>query len=173
MGDPLCDPNGNGYEVPPIAGHGTHVAGLIAANGSSSNPIYGTCERCGVAMWRIVHTRCTNGVFYLTQNNTPYHASLALLAQQGSQIISVSLASSAYPGNYCDLHPKEVFCLAITYADERGVALVASSGNWRNDIYFPAKDFRVIAAGGVQEDLTLWDELPNMGTANCPLGSDQ
>ena len=45
--------------------------------------------------------------------------------------------------------------------------MVASSGNDRNDVNFPASDARVIAAGGFQEDLALWDESPG-NTANCP-----
>lgn len=44
-------------------------------------------------------------------------------------------------------------CLTITYAVSRDVAMVASSGNVRSDLDFPASDTRVISAGGFQSDL--------------------
>ncbi len=43
--------------------------------------------------------------------------------------------------------------------------MVASSGNGRDALDFPASDPRVIAAGGFQQNLALWDLWPN-----CPAG---
>jgi subtilisin family serine protease len=67
--------------------------------------------------------------------------------------------------NYCQLHPSYAMCLAITHARNRDVAMVASSGNGRTALDFPASDPRVIAAGGFQQNLAVWDLWPN-----CPAG---
>ncbi len=54
-------------------------------------------------------------------------------------------------------------CLAIAHAAYRDVAMVASSGNGRTQLDFPAADPRMIAAGGFEQSLGLWDMWPN-----CP-----
>jgi hypothetical protein len=54
-------------------------------------------------------------------------------------------------------------CLAIAHAAYHDVAMTASSGNGRTQLDFPAADPRVIAVGGFQQNLALWDMWPN-----CP-----
>ena len=55
------------------------------------------------------------------------------------------------PANYCATLPVDeadaAMCLAIDHANHRDIAMVASSGNARTDLEFPANDSRVIAAG--------------------------
>lgn len=60
-------------------------------------------------------------------------------------------------------------CLALSVATGRDVAMVGASGNDKTLIHFPARDPRVIAAGGYQVDGTLWDEAPSGNEADCPL----
>ncbi len=45
---------------------------------------------------------------------------------------------------------------------------VASSGNKRTELDFPASDKRVISAGGFQSNAAFWDESPG-SISNCPL----
>jgi hypothetical protein len=47
--------------------------------------------------------------------------------------------------------------------------MVASSGNRRTEINFPASDKRVISVGGFQQNLALWDDSPG-SAVNCPAG---
>ena len=65
--------------------------------------------------------------------------------------------------NYCQNHHTFAVCLALDHVRYRDVAMVASSGNGREKLNFPAHDTRVISAGGFQTNLALWDDYPN-----CP-----
>ena len=70
--------------------------------------------------------------------------------------------------NYCQFHSSDAMCLAIAHAAYHDVAMVASSGNGRTALDFPASDPRVIAAGGFQQNLAIWDLWPS-----CPSGFGQ
>lgn len=58
--------------------------------------------------------------------------------------------------------------MALEYVTPRETTFVASSGNDRRELNFPARDWRVVAAGGFNELMELWDEDPS-GIENCPL----
>jgi len=68
--------------------------------------------------------------------------------------------------------PNEALCLALTKAYDRGILIVAASGNNRQPINFPAEDSRVVAVGGLEPDLTFWNDrldlLPANLTGDCP-----
>jgi hypothetical protein len=85
-----------------------------------------------------------------------------------AQVISMSFGiDNGDHGTDCQSFRNYAMCLTITYAVSRDAAMVASSGNVRTDLDFPASDTRVISAGGFQSDLALWDDSPG-GNANCP-----
>ena len=93
----------------------------------------------------------------------------------GAQVLNLSFgASSEYVGTtYCIAYVNTASCLDLSYAKSRDVAPVASSGNDRIDLQFPASDPRVISAGGFQQGagtgIVLWDESPPPpNTAHCP-----
>ena len=148
-------------------GHGTHVSGLLAANGAAGTNV-GTCKHCGIAFWKTYYALCSQ-TGNITQNfdgkSTDYALSLA--GDIGAQVVNMSFGSNETPEDFCDDLPQSGYrvCTAIEYARERDIALVAASGNWRIDLQFPANDPRVIAAGGLQEDLTLWDDWPGLPPA--------
>ncbi len=163
--------------VPITLGHGTHTAGLIAANGASGQGVQGTCKHCGIAEWKISYTECaplTHQV-RLRWNSLAQPRALTNAVDTGAQIVSMSFGGP-YPEDYCytQLHPPilnpDPLCLAMQYASDRAVAMVASSGNDRSDLNFPASEPNVISAGGFQENLALWDESPG-STTHCPVGS--
>lgn len=63
----------------------------------------------------------------------------------------------------CSSHRSYPNCLAIAYAVSRDAAMIAASGNRREELNFPASDSRVIAAGGFQPGPGFWDDWPG-----CP-----
>jgi hypothetical protein len=48
-----------GAMLPPATlGHGTHVAGLLAANSASGLDVQGTCKQCGIQMYKTFYLAC-------------------------------------------------------------------------------------------------------------------
>ena len=63
----------------------------------------------------------------------------------------------------------EVRNLCNSRVNPREIGLVSASGNDRENLDFPATDGRVVAVGGFQPSLELWDDSPG-NTVNCPPG---
>ena len=104
-------------------------------------------------------------------NGNAIPVAITNLAQTGAQVINMSFGNPlSTTGDYCTNSPTDPHCLALKEATYRGVALVASSGNDRRFLNFPASDSRAISAGGFDGNIALWHESPNT-TTSCPLSS--
>jgi serine protease len=156
--------NGQPPRLPDYAGHGTHVSGLIAASASASAGILGTCKHCGISMQKTTYPTCDAdlGVVPAANLNAKTTA-LKGAGDFGAQVINMSYGSREPVYNYCQSHSHSSICLALDHVRYRDIAMVASSGNGREKLNFPAHDTRVISAGGFQANLSLWDDWPN-----CP-----
>ncbi len=124
-------------------GHGTAVAGLIAASGDNGEGIAGLCWRCVILPVKacLSNGRCRDssvisGIRWATDN--------------GARIINLSLGGSIDSPALYD---------AVRYATDRGVLIIAASGNERaegNTPNYPAAYAETIAVGatGYNDEVT-------------------
>jgi cell wall-associated protease len=105
---------GNNDVEGPDAGHGTHVAGIIAANRNNTEGIKGVCNDCIIMSVRCVpdgderDKDVANAIRYAVDN--------------GAQVLNMSFGK-AFPKN------KKYVDEALKYAEKKGVLLVHAAGN--------------------------------------------
>ncbi|MFQ3664058.1 MAG: S8 family serine peptidase [Chloroflexaceae bacterium] len=115
-------------------GHGTAVAGLIAASTNNDTGIAGLCWDCRILPVKVVGA---NGV----GNDASLAAGIRWAADNGARVINMSLGGEG---------DSRLLREAIDYATARGIVLVAASGNERqsgNPVSYPAAYPNVIAVG--------------------------
>lgn len=143
---------GNNEVKGPDARHGTHVAGIVAANRSNSFGIAGVASNVKIMAIRAVpegderDKDIANGIRYAVNN--------------GAKVINMSFGKSVSP-------QKQAVDEAVKYAQSKGVLLIHAAGNENEDIdvndNFPSKKF----ADGKQADnwievgATSWMQPPS------------
>lgn len=117
-----------------VAGHGTHVAGIIAAEGNNSLGIAGVSWRSKIMPVRAGYKKPDGfGLFY----RSDILESLYYACGNNADIVNMSLGSPASSRAYEDV---------LAYCDQQNVLVVASAGNdGTSDIQFPAAYSRVLA----------------------------
>jgi thermitase len=141
-GKPGVDDDKNGYvddvkgwdfatNTPSIVdehGHGTHIAGIISANGSGPLSLKGVCPGVKIMSLRY-YNKSANGLVNL-QNTIK---ALQYAVKNGAQIIN-------YSGGGAEFSNEEFE--AIREAEKKGILVVAAAGNERNNAdkkhYYPA-----------------------------------
>lgn len=122
-------------------GHGTLVAGIIAANAQNEIGIAGAAPNARLLNVKIADDKgmvwpstVAKGIIWATDN--------------GAKVINMSLALPT---------ASESLNEAIQYAWGHGVVLVAASGNYVTSVHvYPASYPEVIAVGATNPDGTLW-----------------
>ncbi|TCS96401.1 S8 family serine peptidase [Hazenella coriacea] len=114
-------------------GHGSHVAGSIAANGQS----LGIGPELGIAGLKVFAKDGGASTASIAQ-------ALKYAADKDYDVVNMSLGSYQYKKDP-ETTPKDIqadinlFKKAISYADQKGVTVVGSAGNAGVDIHNPAK----------------------------------
>ena len=148
-------------------GHGTHTAGIIAANTSDPSAQYGhplvsppvgvagVCWYCSLMVGKIIGG---NG-----GDEATFVDGLNWAVRSGAQVVNMSFGVSITkaPPGLCNTNPLHILCAAMTLAAARDVVISASVGNqnFANTLEFPASDSRAIAVGASKIDGTRWVEV--------------
>jgi subtilisin len=126
-------------------GHGTHVAGTVAANGGpKGNGIYGVAPGASLMAIKVCDRK---GWCYADDIAT----GIRYAADQGANIISMSFGGD---------DPDYEILQAIDYAIEKGLLAAAAAGNdgpELGSIDYPGGYVKVIAAGAIRSDESVPD----------------
>ncbi len=126
-------------------GHGTHVAGIIAADGGSDGlGIYGMAPEANLFAYKV----CSN-------NGTCWADDIAVALRtatdDGANIVNMSLGSDT---------PSQLITDATNYAVSKNVLVIAAAGNdgpYVGSIDYPGADANVVAVGAVDKDIHIPD----------------
>lgn len=147
MPDTVSGPNGEGSPDAigndPLdqMGHGTHVAGVIAALANNQTGIAGIAPGVKVLNIKTLNRDGWGSAFAVAQGITS-------AVDQGARIINLSLGSPE------GSKPIE---LAIQYAQSKGALIIAASGNAFTKTFFPARYPGVMAVGATNQSDWLAD----------------
>jgi len=156
-----------------LAGHGTHVAGIIGAttdnrwtnlttNPPTENPnsgVAGTCWNCSLLIMRVLD---------LSASAPDYGVQRLLIGRgingainRGAQVINLSLGFRPNQAPDCSAEAPEFLCTVLAKAHAYDVAISAASGNDHSSaIDFPANYPGVIAVGGIDAAGNFWNDCP-------------
>jgi hypothetical protein len=128
------------------SGHGTCCAGIAAAVANNTIGVAGIAGNCKIMPLKVANSLGT--MYYSSINNAIEYA-----ADNGANVISMSLGSSSSDAD------NQTAC---TYAWNRGVVILAATGNENNSsISYPAANSNVIGVGAASnDDVPLIVEIP-------------
>ena len=118
-------------------GHGTAVAGVIAARTNNAIGIAGVCSLCHILPVKVLGT---NG----SGPTSTVAAGIVWAADHGADVINLSLGSP---------DSTETLRTAVRYANDRGALVVAAAGNAGvNAPFYPAAEPDVLAVAATDDD---------------------
>ena len=132
-------------------GHGTHVAGIIGADGGSDGlGVYGMAPEVNILAYKV----CSN-------NGTCWADDIAIAlrtaVEDGANIINLSLGSD---------NPSQLITDATNFAVAKNILIVAAAGNdgpYVGSIDYPGADANVVAVGAVDKEIKI-SEWSSRGT---------
>ncbi len=126
-------------------GHGTHVAGIIAADaGADTRGIYGVAPQAKIFAYKVCGN---NGSCYADD----IAVALRTAVDKGSEVINMSFGSDQESSLIRD---------AVSYAASQGVLMIAAAGNdgpFIDSIDYPAAYASVVAVGAINKSLAVTD----------------
>ncbi|HEX3032518.1 MAG TPA: S8 family serine peptidase [Bacillota bacterium] len=132
-------------------GHGTHVAGCVAGNGSSSDGRYkGPAPRAGLVGVKVLDR---NGSGLLSTVIAGIQWCIEQKDRLGIRVLNLSLGSSAQMG-----YKEDPVCKAVEKAWQAGIVVVAAAGNEgpeAGSVGSPAIDPMIIAVGASDDNATV------------------
>lgn len=134
-------PDGDDSFADECSSHGTHVTGIMAAEGDNDQGIAGVSWRCRI-MPVVVVDGCSGYESWVAEG-------IVWAVDHGADVINMSLQYGA--GN-------QVFADAVAYADAAGVIQVAAAGNTGglDDVQAPARFPETIAVAAIDNRDARW-----------------
>ena len=124
---------GNNADLSDSTGHGTQVAGLVAATGNNGTGIAGVCWDCELMVLKVIQP---GGI----ANYSDIAKAITYAVNKGAKVINLSL------GGYND---SVTLRTAVAEAEERGVVVIGGAGNDDDDRpFYPAAYETVLAVAG-------------------------
>ena len=128
-------------------GHGTHVAGIIAAGANNGIGMVGVCPNCSIIPVKVLN-ESNQGTW------SAVAAGILFAVDAGANVINLSLGGST---------DSQVVADAVHYATVHNVLVVAAAGNVRsNEPFYPAALDEVVGVAATRNDDTIWS-LSNYG----------
>lgn len=128
-------------------GHGTHIAGIVAAQMNNGLGSAGVCPGCRIMPVKVLDASNIGVWSEIVQG-------IVFAADNGANIINLSLGSS---------EESDAVQRAITYAQSKGVLVVAAAGNSRSEeLFYPAAYADVLSVVATDEHDRIW-ALSNYG----------
>jgi subtilisin family serine protease len=123
-----------------VNGHGTHVAGIIAANADNEIGIAGAAPNVKLLNVKVAED---NGMVWASK----VAKGIIWATDRGAKVINMSLAT---PSKFQPLEE------AVEYAWSHGVVLVAAAGNYNKLTTYPAAYDEVIAVAATTIENEIW-----------------
>ena len=130
-------------------GHGSHVAGIIAAGGDNNIGIAGTSWNSKILAIKSLDSSGTGSLFDVA-------SSIIYAADNGADIINLSLAGPSYSQTLQD---------AVDYAHNKGTVVVAAAGNNGSSLMrYPAGLNNVVGVGATDRS-DIWAHFSNYNSS--------
>jgi thermitase len=136
-------------------GHGTSVAGIIAARGDNGQGIAGVCWGCEILPVTVLDADNRGSLADVA-------AGIVFAVDRGAQVINMSLGSA---------NPSRLLEEAVAYAHGEGVVLIASAGNSGSDeLRYPAALDGVVgvAATNARDERYSWSSFGDWVDVEAP-----
>jgi len=146
-----------------LYGHGTHVAGIIAGNGTSS-----TCGNCDVTFRGIAPNASIINLRVLDQNGSATDSTviaaiqqaIALKSQYNIRVINLSLGRGVF-----ESYTLDPLCQAVEQAWNAGIVVVVAAGNYGRDNSNNNNGYGTITSPGIDPYVITVGAMKTMGTA--------
>lgn len=158
------------------AGHGTHVAGIIAATTNNAQGVAGTCWGCSLIISKVSRIYSSSlGWINASTTQADVVSGMNGAITKGAQVLNMSLgwrpSGSGELAPNCTTTPNHILCTAMAFVQTRDVVVSAAVGNdFSNIVDFPASDSRAIAVGGITSTGSFWNDCaapgPECGGSN-------
>jgi serine protease len=138
-------------------GHGTHAAGIIAANTNNGTGIAGITQGGKILVVKVFGNDGGAGAGVTSADSIALSNGITYATDMGAKVISMSLGIpfvNKGAGNFDQVVEKQ-----LAYAASKGVTMIAAAGNVNTSVqapdfrvFFPASDDRVLAVGAVDNN---------------------
>ena len=168
-GAPGVDDDGNGFiddihgwsfldsggnDMNDLFGHGTHVAGIVAAKGNNGTGIAGMCWGCRLMILQVLD-KSGKGTY------SDLAEAIVYAANNGARIVNLSLGGMVSNTLLQD---------AVEYAHNRDVLMIAAAGNHGSAVLFPAayNDVMAIASSDQNDNHSFYSNCGPQVSLSAP-----